>query len=133
MASPAEQHMTDMGLLAYFPKSCIILGGFFYFVLLLVMLDSLKRQASDCFCFCLFTQPYCSLHLHLHVSANPYTSGNIASRDSAPGIIVASGELLTHSFPCHYGLLIASLNRKLNWEKFINSIKTQDKFKRPQG
>uniref|UniRef100_A0A665W1M4 PKD domain-containing protein n=1 Tax=Echeneis naucrates TaxID=173247 RepID=A0A665W1M4_ECHNA len=34
--------------------------------------------------------PYCSLHLHLHVSANPYTSGNIASRDSAPGIIVAS-------------------------------------------
>lgn len=36
-------------------------------------------------------QPYCSLHLHLHVSANPYTSGNIASRESAPGIIVASG------------------------------------------
>ncbi|XP_075891359.1 VPS10 domain-containing receptor SorCS1 isoform X5 [Nelusetta ayraudi] len=35
--------------------------------------------------------PYCSLHLHLHVSANPYTSGNIASRESAPGIIVASG------------------------------------------
>ncbi|XP_056136546.1 VPS10 domain-containing receptor SorCS1 [Lampris incognitus] len=45
--------------------------------------------------------PYCSLHLHLHVSANPYTSGNIASRDSAPGIIVASGsigsELATHN------------------------------------
>uniref|UniRef100_A0AAQ5YZ64 VPS10 domain-containing receptor SorCS2 n=1 Tax=Amphiprion ocellaris TaxID=80972 RepID=A0AAQ5YZ64_AMPOC len=37
--------------------------------------------------------PYCSLHLHLHVSANPYTSGNIASRDSAPGIIVASGSI----------------------------------------
>ncbi|CAB1417050.1 unnamed protein product [Pleuronectes platessa] len=35
--------------------------------------------------------PYCSLHLHLQVSANPYTSGNIASRESAPGIIVASG------------------------------------------
>ncbi|KAM9818171.1 VPS10 domain-containing receptor SorCS1 isoform 2-T3 [Syngnathus typhle] len=35
--------------------------------------------------------PYCSLHLHLHVSANPYTSGSIASRESAPGIIVASG------------------------------------------
>ncbi|KAK2815567.1 hypothetical protein Q5P01_026034 [Channa striata] len=37
--------------------------------------------------------PYCSLHLHLHVSANPYTSGNIASRDSAPGIIVTSGSI----------------------------------------
>uniref|UniRef100_A0A8B9LDH9 VPS10 domain-containing receptor SorCS2 n=1 Tax=Astyanax mexicanus TaxID=7994 RepID=A0A8B9LDH9_ASTMX len=37
--------------------------------------------------------PYCSLHLHLHVSANPYTSGNIASKESAPGIIVASGSI----------------------------------------
>uniref|UniRef100_A0A3B4FAF9 VPS10 domain-containing receptor SorCS1-like n=1 Tax=Pundamilia nyererei TaxID=303518 RepID=A0A3B4FAF9_9CICH len=36
-------------------------------------------------------QPYCSLHLHLHVSENPYTSGNIVSKDSAPGIIIASG------------------------------------------
>uniref|UniRef100_A0A3Q1C4D3 PKD domain-containing protein n=1 Tax=Amphiprion ocellaris TaxID=80972 RepID=A0A3Q1C4D3_AMPOC len=37
------------------------------------------------------SQPYCSLHLHLHVSENPYTSGNIVSKDSAPGIIIASG------------------------------------------
>ncbi|XP_029691212.1 VPS10 domain-containing receptor SorCS1-like isoform X1 [Takifugu rubripes] len=36
-------------------------------------------------------QPHCSLHLHLHVSENPYTSGNIVSKDSAPGIIIASG------------------------------------------
>ncbi|CAM9325705.1 unnamed protein product, partial [Lampetra planeri] len=36
-------------------------------------------------------QPYCSLHLHLHVSENPYTSGNIVSEDSAPGVIIASG------------------------------------------
>uniref|UniRef100_A0A3B4UQB6 Sortilin related VPS10 domain containing receptor 1 n=1 Tax=Seriola dumerili TaxID=41447 RepID=A0A3B4UQB6_SERDU len=36
-------------------------------------------------------QPFCSLHLHLHVSENPYTSGNIVSKDSAPGIIIASG------------------------------------------
>ncbi|XP_068183865.1 VPS10 domain-containing receptor SorCS1-like [Antennarius striatus] len=36
-------------------------------------------------------QPYCSLHLHLHVSENPYTSGNVVSKDSAPGIIIASG------------------------------------------
>ncbi|XP_048801196.1 VPS10 domain-containing receptor SorCS1-like isoform X1 [Lagopus muta] len=37
--------------------------------------------------------PYCSLHLHLKVSENPYTSGNIASRDTAPSIIVASGNI----------------------------------------
>ncbi|XP_061645237.1 VPS10 domain-containing receptor SorCS1-like isoform X2 [Phyllopteryx taeniolatus] len=36
-------------------------------------------------------QPYCSLHLHLHVSENPYTSGNIVSKETAPGIIIASG------------------------------------------
>lgn len=39
--------------------------------------------------FCL--QPDCSLHLHLHVSENPYASGNIVSKESAPGIIIASG------------------------------------------
>ncbi|RLW02309.1 hypothetical protein DV515_00007349 [Chloebia gouldiae] len=39
--------------------------------------------------------PYCSLHLHLKVSDNPYTSGNIASRDTAPSIIVASGNVGT--------------------------------------
>ncbi|XP_073096559.1 VPS10 domain-containing receptor SorCS1 isoform X6 [Manis javanica] len=37
--------------------------------------------------------PYCSLHLHLKVSENPYTSGIIASRDTAPSIIVASGNI----------------------------------------
>ncbi|MEQ2225552.1 VPS10 domain-containing receptor SorCS1, partial [Ilyodon furcidens] len=36
-------------------------------------------------------QPYCSLHLHLHVSENPYASGNIVSKDTAPGVIIASG------------------------------------------
>uniref|UniRef100_A0A3Q3WH77 PKD domain-containing protein n=1 Tax=Mola mola TaxID=94237 RepID=A0A3Q3WH77_MOLML len=36
-------------------------------------------------------QPYCSLHLHLHMSENPYTSGNIISKETAPGIIIASG------------------------------------------
>eukprot|EP00062_Callorhinchus_milii_P017884 gi/632970748/ref/XP_007901820.1/ PREDICTED: VPS10 domain-containing receptor SorCS1-like [Callorhinchus milii] len=37
--------------------------------------------------------PYCSLNLHLKVAQNPYTSGNIASKESAPGIIVASGNI----------------------------------------
>ncbi|XP_056891309.1 VPS10 domain-containing receptor SorCS1 isoform X1 [Takifugu flavidus] len=53
--------------------------------LLLAPSQDLKGNSIHC------VLPYCSLHLHLHVSANPYTSGNIASRESAPGIIVASG------------------------------------------
>uniref|UniRef100_A0A674NNM8 Sortilin related VPS10 domain containing receptor 1 n=1 Tax=Takifugu rubripes TaxID=31033 RepID=A0A674NNM8_TAKRU len=50
--------------------------------LLLAPSQDLKGNSIHC------VLPYCSLHLHLHVSANPYTSGNIASRESAPGIIV---------------------------------------------
>ncbi|KAM9809184.1 VPS10 domain-containing receptor SorCS1-like [Syngnathus typhle] len=45
----------------------------------------LQGKRADC------EQPYCSLHLHLHVSENPYTSGNIVSKETAPGVIVASG------------------------------------------
>ncbi|XP_062319687.1 VPS10 domain-containing receptor SorCS1-like [Osmerus eperlanus] len=47
----------------------------------------LRGNPVDC------VQPYCSLHLHLHVSENPYTSGNIVSKESAPGVIVASGTI----------------------------------------
>ncbi|KAM3606185.1 uncharacterized protein V6R79_012115 [Siganus canaliculatus] len=47
--------------------------------------SDLQGNKVDC------EQPYCSLHLHLHVSENPYTSGNIVSKESAPGIIIASG------------------------------------------
>ncbi|KAI4833209.1 hypothetical protein KUCAC02_016123, partial [Chaenocephalus aceratus] len=52
--------------------------------------------------------PYCSLHLHLHVSANPYTSGNIASRESAPGIIVASGTIGAELTSTNVSVYVAS-------------------------
>nr|XP_055060541.1 VPS10 domain-containing receptor SorCS1 isoform X1 [Misgurnus anguillicaudatus] len=52
--------------------------------------------------------PYCSLHLHLHVSANPYTSGNIASRESAPGIIVASGSIGSELTSTNVSMFITS-------------------------
>lgn len=57
-------------------------------------------QSTNLLCV---SQPYCSLHLHLHVSENPYTSGNIVSKDSAPGIIIASGEEIiwfAHPYCC---------------------------------
>lgn len=38
-------------------------------------------------------QPFCSLHLHLEMSENPYTSGPITSKKSVPGIIVATGRV----------------------------------------
>lgn len=54
--------------------------------------DELKHIRTMLFFLSIFiSQPDCSLHLHLHVSENPYASGNIVSKESAPGIIIASG------------------------------------------
>ncbi|XP_066549190.1 VPS10 domain-containing receptor SorCS1 isoform X2 [Amia ocellicauda] len=55
----------------------------------LLQAPSADLRGNDVHC----VLPYCSLHLHLQVSDNPYTSGNIASKDSAPGIIVATGSI----------------------------------------
>nr|XP_057942775.1 VPS10 domain-containing receptor SorCS3-like [Doryrhamphus excisus] len=37
--------------------------------------------------------PFCSLHLQLQTSENPYLSGAISTKSSAPGIIVATGNI----------------------------------------
>lgn len=37
-------------------------------------------------------QPFCSLHLQLQMSENPYLSGTISTKATAPGIIVATGK-----------------------------------------
>ncbi|KFP90017.1 VPS10 domain-containing receptor SorCS3, partial [Apaloderma vittatum] len=37
--------------------------------------------------------PFCSLHLHLQLSENPYTSGSISSKETAPGLLVATGNI----------------------------------------
>ncbi|XP_042166589.1 VPS10 domain-containing receptor SorCS1-like [Oncorhynchus tshawytscha] len=38
-------------------------------------------------------QPFCSLRLQLQTSENPYVSGSISTKASAPGIIVATGNI----------------------------------------
>nr|XP_040043026.1 VPS10 domain-containing receptor SorCS1 isoform X2 [Gasterosteus aculeatus aculeatus] len=63
--------------------------------------------------------PYCSLHLHLHVSANPYTSGNIASRDTAPGIIVASGSIGSELTSSNVSVFVAS-DAGNTWRQIFN-------------
>ncbi|XP_074542340.1 VPS10 domain-containing receptor SorCS1 isoform X2 [Halichoeres trimaculatus] len=63
--------------------------------------------------------PYCSLHLHLHVSANPYTSGNIASRDSSPGIIVASGSIGSELTTSNVSVFITS-DAGNTWRQIFN-------------
>uniref|UniRef100_A0A8C9FY82 VPS10 domain-containing protein n=1 Tax=Pavo cristatus TaxID=9049 RepID=A0A8C9FY82_PAVCR len=44
--------------------------------------------------------PFCSLHLHLQLSENPYTSGSISSKETAPGLMVAAGKNLCPTFTC---------------------------------
>lgn len=41
--------------------------------------------------FSLF-QPFCSLHLQLQMSENPYVSGSITTKNSVPGVIIAIGK-----------------------------------------
>uniref|UniRef100_A0A673NJ46 VPS10 domain-containing receptor SorCS3-like n=1 Tax=Sinocyclocheilus rhinocerous TaxID=307959 RepID=A0A673NJ46_9TELE len=38
-------------------------------------------------------KPFCSLHLQLQMSENPYLSGSISTKSSAPGVIVATGNI----------------------------------------
>lgn len=37
-------------------------------------------------------QPDCHLHLHLRWADNPYVSGTVHTKDSAPGLIMGAGE-----------------------------------------
>ncbi|XP_077437651.1 VPS10 domain-containing receptor SorCS3 isoform X1 [Vanacampus margaritifer] len=52
--------------------------------------------------------PFCSLHLHLEMSENPYTSGPITSKKSVPGIIVATGNIGTQLSSANLGMFITS-------------------------
>ncbi|XP_071336489.1 VPS10 domain-containing receptor SorCS3 isoform X1 [Trachinotus anak] len=52
--------------------------------------------------------PFCSLHLHLEMTENPYTSGPITSKKSVPGIIVATGNIGTELSSTNLGMFITS-------------------------
>ncbi|XP_034464332.1 VPS10 domain-containing receptor SorCS3 [Hippoglossus hippoglossus] len=52
--------------------------------------------------------PFCSLHLHLEMLENPYTSGPITSKKSVPGIIVATGNIGTALSSTNLGMFITS-------------------------
>uniref|UniRef100_A0A4W6CS98 Sortilin related VPS10 domain containing receptor 3 n=1 Tax=Lates calcarifer TaxID=8187 RepID=A0A4W6CS98_LATCA len=52
--------------------------------------------------------PFCSLHLQLQMSENPYLSGTISTKDSAPGIIVATGNIGAELSYNNVGMFISS-------------------------
>nr|XP_061792495.1 VPS10 domain-containing receptor SorCS3-like [Nerophis lumbriciformis] len=52
--------------------------------------------------------PFCSLHLQLQTSENPYLSGAISTKSSAPGIIVATGNIGTELSYNNVGMYISS-------------------------
>uniref|UniRef100_A0A8C9VMM7 Sortilin related VPS10 domain containing receptor 3b n=1 Tax=Scleropages formosus TaxID=113540 RepID=A0A8C9VMM7_SCLFO len=52
--------------------------------------------------------PFCSLHLQLKMPENPFSSGGICSESSAPGIIVAAGNVGTELSYSGTGMFISS-------------------------
>eukprot|EP00076_Gallus_gallus_P048544 XP_421749.2 VPS10 domain-containing receptor SorCS3 [Gallus gallus] len=52
--------------------------------------------------------PFCSLHLHLQLSENPYTSGSISSKETAPGLMVAAGNIGSELSYTDVGMFISS-------------------------
>uniref|UniRef100_A0A8C6TPL3 Sortilin related VPS10 domain containing receptor 3 n=1 Tax=Neogobius melanostomus TaxID=47308 RepID=A0A8C6TPL3_9GOBI len=52
--------------------------------------------------------PFCSLHLQLQMSENPYLSGAISTKSSAPGIIVATGNIGPELSYNNVGMFISS-------------------------
>nr|XP_020644639.1 VPS10 domain-containing receptor SorCS3 [Pogona vitticeps] len=52
--------------------------------------------------------PFCSLHLHLQVSENPYTSGSISSKETVPGLLVATGNVGPELSYTEVGMFVSS-------------------------
>ncbi|XP_054546185.1 VPS10 domain-containing receptor SorCS3 [Talpa occidentalis] len=52
--------------------------------------------------------PFCSLHLHLQISENPYSSGRISSKETAPGLVVATGNIGPELSYTDIGVFISS-------------------------
>ncbi|XP_047559284.1 VPS10 domain-containing receptor SorCS3 isoform X2 [Lutra lutra] len=52
--------------------------------------------------------PFCSLHLHLQISENPYSSGRISSKETAPGLMVATGNIGPELSYTDIGVFISS-------------------------
>uniref|UniRef100_A0A8C4NQG3 PKD domain-containing protein n=1 Tax=Dicentrarchus labrax TaxID=13489 RepID=A0A8C4NQG3_DICLA len=52
--------------------------------------------------------PFCSLHLQLQMSENPYLSGTISTKSSVPGIIVATGNIGAELSYNNVGMFISS-------------------------
>ncbi|KAJ7402000.1 hypothetical protein BTVI_90369 [Pitangus sulphuratus] len=52
--------------------------------------------------------PFCSLHLRLQLSENPYTSGSISSKETAPGLLVATGNIGSELSYTDAGVFISS-------------------------
>ncbi|XP_041426021.1 VPS10 domain-containing receptor SorCS3 [Xenopus laevis] len=52
--------------------------------------------------------PFCSLHFNLQMSENPYNSGSISSKGTAPWLIVASGNVGSELSPTDTNMFISS-------------------------
>ncbi|KAK3530442.1 hypothetical protein QTP86_024357, partial [Hemibagrus guttatus] len=61
-------------------------------------------EGNEIYC----VQPFCSLHLQLQMSENPYVSGSITTKNSVPGVIIAIGNMGSELSYNNVGMFISS-------------------------
>ncbi|KAI5090031.1 VPS10 domain-containing receptor SorCS3 [Silurus meridionalis] len=61
-------------------------------------------EGNEIYC----VQPFCSLHLQLQMSENPYVSGSITTKNSVPGVILAIGNMGSELSYNNVGMFISS-------------------------
>ncbi|XP_076839029.1 VPS10 domain-containing receptor SorCS3 isoform X1 [Brachyhypopomus gauderio] len=70
----------------------------------LLQAPSKDLEGNDIYC----VLPFCSLHLQLQMSENPYLSGSITTKGSVPGVIVATGNIGSELSYNSVGMFVSS-------------------------
>ncbi|KAL7845706.1 hypothetical protein AOLI_G00238980 [Acnodon oligacanthus] len=70
----------------------------------LLQAPSTDLEGNEIYC----VLPFCSLHLQLQMSENPYLSGSITTKSPVPGVIVATGNIGSELSYNNVGMFISS-------------------------
>ncbi|XP_066514332.1 VPS10 domain-containing receptor SorCS3 [Hoplias malabaricus] len=81
----------------------------------LLQAPSSDLEGNEIYC----VLPFCSLHLQLQMSENPYLSGSITSKNSVPGVIVATGNIGSELSYSNVGMFVSS-DAGNNWRQIFD-------------
>ncbi|XP_072512789.1 LOW QUALITY PROTEIN: VPS10 domain-containing receptor SorCS3 [Salminus brasiliensis] len=81
----------------------------------LLQAPSTDLEGNEIYC----VLPFCSLHLQLQMSENPYLSGSITTKSSVPGVIVAIGNIGSELSYNNVGMFVSS-DAGNNWRQIFD-------------